>query len=64
MIENEGEREVNKGEGKWVFVLEGMKDCLWIEKRQMWPIRKWEVIKVRGATLIRMRCLILSGHVN
>jgi hypothetical protein len=48
VIENEGEREVNKGEGKWVFVLEGMKDCLWIEKRQMWPTGKCRFIKVKG----------------
>lgn len=33
-IENKGEREGNKGEGKGVFILgsrAGAKDCLWIE---------------------------------
>jgi hypothetical protein len=23
---------------------------LWIERRQMWPIRKWEFIKAQGET--------------
>jgi hypothetical protein len=27
------------------------KGCLWIEKGQMWPIEKWQVIKVQGETL-------------
>ena len=40
------------------------KDCLWIERRQMWPIGKWQFIKVKGDPCVRMRCLILIGHVN
>jgi hypothetical protein len=26
----------------------GAKDCLWIERRWMWPIGKWHFIKVKG----------------
>ena len=29
----------------------GTKDCLWIERRQMWPIGKWQFIKVKWETL-------------
>lgn len=27
---------------------EGTQDCLWIEKKQMWPIGKWQFIKKKG----------------
>jgi hypothetical protein len=40
------------------------KDCLWIKRRQMWPIEKWPFIKVKGEIHTRMRYLILIGHVN
>jgi hypothetical protein len=40
------------------------KDFLWIERRQM-PHRKMAVYKdTRGTPRVRMRCLILIGHVN
>lgn len=26
------------------------KDCLWIEKRQAWPIGKWQFIEIRWET--------------
>lgn len=42
----------------------GTKDCLWIHRRKMWHIEKWKFIKVRGETLVRMRCFVLIGHVN
>ena len=38
--EDEGEGHGNR-EG-------GTKDRLWIERRQMWPTGKWEVMKVKG----------------
>ena len=38
------------------------KDYLWIERRQIWNLRKWQFTK--GKPHVRMRCLILIGHVN
>ena len=48
-IKDEGEKEANKGE---IFVPGGgsPKDCLWIERRQTWPIGKWQFIKAKGET--------------
>jgi hypothetical protein len=48
-IESEGEEEGNNGEGSGVFVQErvGTRDCLWIERRQMLHIGKWQFIKVQ-----------------
>jgi hypothetical protein len=40
------------------------KDSLWIERRQMWTIGKWRFIKAKGKDSVRMRCLILIGHMN
>jgi hypothetical protein len=46
----------------------GAKDCLWIAKRQTWPIDKWQFIKIqkkkKKKLYGRMRCFILTGHVN
>ena len=42
----------------------GTKDCLWIERRQMWHMGERQFIKVQGEPCVRMRCLILIGHVN
>jgi hypothetical protein len=39
-IEDERGGERNEGDREGVFVLELKRDCLWIEKRQMWPIGK------------------------
>ena len=44
--------------GKTVSPRRGTKDCLWIEKRQMWHIGKWQFIKVKEKPCVRMRCLI------
>ncbi|KRY96827.1 hypothetical protein T4B_1446 [Trichinella pseudospiralis] len=38
--------------GKGYFIPEGTKDCLWIERRQMWPIGKWQFIKVSQRGLL------------
>lgn len=35
-----------------------------IERRHTWAIGQWWFIKVNGETRVRMRCLILIGHVN
>lgn len=35
-----------------------------VRERQMWPIGKWWLIKVKWETCVRMRHLILIGHVN
>ena len=62
---NGREREENKGEGDVCLSWRGVtKDCLWIERRQMWLKGKWQFIKVKGKPCVRMRCLILIGHVN
>jgi hypothetical protein len=36
--------------GKGIKGEEGAKDSLWIERRQMWHIGKWQFIKVQGET--------------
>lgn len=59
----EGEEEGNKEEGEgWQgrggrdIYPEGTKDCLWIKKKQMWPIGKWQFIKKKkGNSHVRMR---------
>ena len=40
-----GTRDREKGYLSW-----GTKDCLWIKRRQMWPIGKWRFIKVNEET--------------
>ena len=55
-----GQREQGRGQG---YLSQGTKDCLWIEKRQKWPIGKWQFIKVQEETRVRMRCLIFFVHV-
>jgi hypothetical protein len=42
--EREGER--SKGEEQGILVHKG--DCLWIKRRQMWPIGKWWFRKLKG----------------
>lgn len=59
MREKGKKRERGQGELSW-----GTKNCLWIQRRQMWPIHKWWFIKLRGKTRVRMRSLILIGQVN
>jgi hypothetical protein len=46
--EKKGTREISKGH----LSLTGTKDCLWIERRQMWSIGKWLFIKVKGKTVL------------
>jgi hypothetical protein len=54
-------RQGRSGRG---ICLGGTKDCLWIERRQMWAIAKWPM-RVQGETpFSRMRCLILIEHVK
>ena len=62
-------RETGKGtreRGKMDFVPEGAwtKHCLWLERRQMWHIGKWRLIKLKEKPCVRMRCLISIGHIN
>ena len=42
----------------------GTKDSLWVERKTTWHIGKQSFIKVNGESHVRMRCLILIGHVN
>lgn len=57
-------RKREKGK-RWQYICpRGTLDYLWIHRRKIWHIGKWKLIKERGETLDRMRCLILIGHVN
>lgn len=73
--EIEEEREGAEGKGEWVgiFVLDGTKDCLWIERRQTWPIGKWWVFCFscffesqlpNTECCVKMRCSVLTGPVS
>ena len=41
------------------MTLSGTKVYLWIEKRHLWFIGKWQFIKANRDNYDRMRCLIL-----
>ena len=45
-----GGRKKGGGMGKDIWPRR-TKDCLWIERRQMWTIGKWQFIKVKWETL-------------
>jgi hypothetical protein len=48
----EGGREKRrKGRCKEYLSQSGAKACLWIERRQMWPVGKWQFIKEKGKTM-------------
>jgi hypothetical protein len=45
----------DEGEGDSIFILvrgvrKATKDCLWLERQQMWPIGKRWFIKIKGET--------------
>ena len=44
----------------------GTKDCLWIERRQMWPIGKWQFIKGKEnrPPHVRTRRLVFIEHAD
>lgn len=52
-----------KGKQRGVFVMEGQRTTSgWGTK--MGHMSKWQIIKVEGKPLVRMMCLISTGHVN
>lgn len=60
-----GDLEAKTGDRGWGGGNKGeRKDCPWIERRQMWPIGKWQFIVVKGDPRVKMRCLIFTDHVN
>lgn len=58
-----GTRRGRKG-GVFLLGRSRTKDCLWGERRQMWHKGKWQFIKVQEEACVRMRCLIVIGHLN
>jgi hypothetical protein len=61
---DEGKNKRYKGEGTGGFVTEGAKNFLLIARRQTWPKGKCGLIKAKGKSHGRVRCLILIRHVN
>jgi hypothetical protein len=59
-------REKREGirEKKEAYLSWWTRDSLWIERRQMWPTGQWWFIKEKREPRVRMRYLILIGHVN
>jgi hypothetical protein len=48
----EGEKRGEKrGEVEGYLAWRGIKDCLWIKRRQTWSIGKWKFVKVKWETL-------------
>ena len=62
--EDEGEGEGNKGEGEGVFVPKGKELPLDREKTDMAHGKMSVYESKNGKPHVRMRCLILIGHVN
>ena len=63
-MEDEGEGEGNKGEGEGIFVLVWDKGLPLDREETDVAHRKMVVYKSKGKPCVRMRCLILIGHVN
>lgn len=60
-------RKSERGEGrkgKGQEFSQRTKDRLWIERRQTQHIGNWQFIKVKGEHPIKMKYIILVGHVN
>lgn len=48
----EKQKRRNEGERGRDICPEGAKDCLWIGRRQMWPIGKWWFMKEEGNPML------------
>ena len=42
----------------------GTKDCLWIQRRQLWSIGKTQFVKGRGIYKARMSWFVFINHIN
>jgi hypothetical protein len=62
-IEVGREEEGSKGEGRGIYP-GGDKGLPLDRRRHMWTTGKWYILMEKEKPCVRMRCLILIGHVN
>lgn len=58
-----GNEKEQGSEEKGIFPII-IKKFLFIERRQVCPLGKWQIINLKVETQIRQKCLILIGQVN